>query len=162
MGAAQGVSRWPVHREVTLQLWLQRGEARSKKLLNMPPGPPSAAPILLGTAGPFCSAQRCFLPTWVPAQVRTGRSDRALAEGAGTASAPTALAATAQGRTDSGENHHMAAPSGNLGGVNKQSQFNSYFGEHRPTWGAVHAATASIPHQTLPAWGPVTGPPTAS
>lgn len=81
MGAAQGVSRWPVHREVTLQLWLQRGEARSKKLLNMPPGPPSAAPILLGTAGPFCSAQRCFLPTWVPAQVRTGRSDRALVRG---------------------------------------------------------------------------------
>lgn len=128
-----------------------RGEGRSKKLLNSPPGRPSAAQVLLGTAEPSCSVQRCFLPTWVPAQVRTGRSDRALAEGAGAASAPTAPEAVAHGHTDSGEDHHTAAPSGNFfWGGNKQSQFNScYFGEHRPMWGVVHAATASIPHCLL-------------
>lgn len=100
-----------------------RGEGRSKKLLNSPPGRPSAAQVLLGTAEPSCSVQRCFLPTWVPAQVRTGRSDRALAEGAGAASAPTAPEAAAHRHTDSGEDHHTAAPSGNFfwGATNKAS-----------------------------------------
>lgn len=117
------------------------GEGRAKKRLNTPPGPPSAAWVLLGTAELSCSAQRCFLPTWVPAQVRTGRSDQALAEGAGAASAPTAPAATAHGHRDSGEHHHRhrnsgehhhrhrdsgehhhtAAPSGNFVGVTNKA-----------------------------------------
>ena len=116
---------------------------RSAEAKHSLPAPGSAV-LVLGAEERSVAHRDTFLPTW--AQVRPAASACAPAGSRGNPRCPHEHA-NAVWRP-----HCSSA-------LRKQSQFRScHFRQHRRTWGAVHAAIASIPIQARPAWGLVTGP----
>lgn len=149
VGEAQGVSRWPVHQEVTLQLWLKWGGAFEETFKHAP----WTTFCSLGSAGHRRAILLCS--EMLPAHLGPSPGkDRQVGPGPGGRGRGSLCSHGPCSHCPRTQRQWGAPPHGSaLGkfcGGNKQSQFNScYFGEHRPTWGAVYAATASIPHLSL-------------